>query len=55
MFIYQQDKEKFIGKGGALRQSIAMAVTLLRENNNDRGDALDKSVICFTEPEKEDY
>jgi len=52
--VYQQDKEKFIGKGGALRQSIAMAVTLLRENNNDRGDALNKSVICFTEPEKVD-
>ena len=52
--VYQQDKEKFIGKGGALRQSIAMAVTLLRGNNNDRGDALNNAVICFTEPEKVD-
>ena len=52
--LYQQDKEKFIGKGGALRQSIAMAATLIRENNNDRGDALNNAVICFTEPEKVD-
>ncbi len=46
--VVQQDRARYSGKGGALRQAIWMAIDWFRENSID----VDKSAIVFTEPEK---
>lgn len=51
---YQQDKSNYSGKGGALRQAIQQATTLIQENYTGKGNGLNGAVICFTEPEKVD-
>jgi len=46
--VYQQEKAIYQGKGGALRQAIYNAREFIDTNH------LDKTAICFTEPEKVD-
>ncbi len=46
--VYQQNKAIYQGKGGALRQAIYNARELIDTND------LDKTAICFAEPEKVD-
>ena len=53
--VYRQDKDRFAGTGGALRQGIRLAKDWLVERNEHsthRGE--DVAAICFTEPEKVD-
>lgn len=51
---FQQDKTNYSGKGGAIRQAIHHAASLIQEINLERGNGLNDAVICFTEPEKVD-
>jgi hypothetical protein len=48
--LFRQDKERYQGKGGALRQAIDLARTWFEDQRMD----LKECVICFTEPEKVD-
>ena len=48
--IFRQSKDQYQGKGGALRQAIHLARSLLEHD----GD-LNRCAICFTEPEKVDF
>ena len=55
--IFQQDRDHYAGKGGALRQAIKMAKARLDGDNNslpEAGACFVKTAICFTEPEKVD-
>ena len=55
--VFQQDRDQYVGKGGALRQAIKMAKSRLDEDNNflhEAGASFVDTAICFTEPEKVD-
>ena len=52
--VYKQNRNKYSGKGGALRQSIQEAANLIQQSYTGRGNPLNDAVICFTEPEKVD-
>ncbi|KAL3770454.1 hypothetical protein ACHAW5_001208 [Stephanodiscus triporus] len=55
--VFQQDRDQYAGKGGALRQAIKMAKSRLDEDNNfphEAGASFVDTAICFTEPEKVD-
>ena len=52
--VFQQDKTIYQGKGGALRQAIYYARELLKEIHNNDNNVLNKTAICFAEPEKVD-
>ncbi|KAL3810249.1 hypothetical protein ACHAXA_008739 [Cyclostephanos tholiformis] len=50
--VFQQDSDRFAGKGGALRQAIQMARAWL--DVADDSSPREAAAICFTEPEKVD-
>ena len=52
--VYQQNKDMYKGKGGALRQAIYYAREMVLSKNNNTNNSLDKTAICFAEPEKVD-
>ncbi|KAL7531658.1 hypothetical protein ACHAXR_004161, partial [Thalassiosira sp. AJA248-18] len=55
--VFQQDRERYSGKGGSLRQAILKATEWIQEENNNHSNAesiLNEAAICFTEPEKVD-
>lgn len=53
--VFQQDKDTYSGKGGALRQAIIKATEWIQENSaTNSGHVLSDAAICFTEPEKLD-
>jgi hypothetical protein len=55
--VFQQERDHYAGKGGALRQAIKMAKVRLGEDNHslrEAGECFVNTAICFTEPEKVD-
>ena len=57
--VLEQDRDKYPGKGGSLRQAIRMAIEWIDENiiadpDQSSVNNIDHAAICFTEPEKVD-
>ena len=52
--VYRQNKGRWPGKGGALKQPIRHVADLIQKKNGKLGNRLNDTVICFTEPKKVD-